>query len=252
MLIIGGLAVVLLIAIPLTVYIANQQQDVRSRADEGTFVTSNLPTSTPLPTATSVPSPTGLPTATPTTATTPSPTVASGVTVTPTISGTITPSPTTGGSCQAPETVSGVTFEYPACTGTQCNFSQASCSWTGVNGATSYNVKISQVESGTITSTTTVTAPAVTTQFAVEQGKTYRCEISAVNSCGASGQAGSAEALCAVDGQVTTPTRAPQPTTPRVIPTLPPTGDVSTTALVGIGGIIAALLGGLLFLFSGM
>jgi hypothetical protein len=114
-------------------------------------------------------------------------------------------------------------------------------------------VKITQVESGTVTSTTTVNPPTVTYAFAVEQGKTYKCEISAVNSCGTSGQAGSAQALCAVDGQVTTPTvAAVQPTRPPVIPTLKPTGDVSTTAIVGIGGALVTIVGGLLFLFSGI
>jgi hypothetical protein len=248
MLIIGGLAAVLLIAIPLTVYIANQQQDVRSRASEGSFVATNA-TPTTLPTSTSVPSPTGVPTATPTTAATPTNTPAAS---TPTVTGTITPTVASGGACQTPETVSGVDFNYPSCVGTQCNFTQASCSWAAVNGATSYSVKITQVESGTITSTNTVNAPTVTFSFPVEQGKTYRCEISAVNSCGTSGQAGSAQALCAVDGAVTTPTQPAQPTKPAVIPTLKPTGDVSTTAIVGIGGLLVTIAGGLLFLFSGI
>lgn len=236
--IIGGLVAVLLLAIPLTVYIANQQQDVRSSAQVSPDLTSQniIPTNTPLP------SPTNLPTSTPTFTPTPSPTL----TTTPAAS----PTPTvTGGACQAPAAVTGVEFTYPSCQGTQCNFTQASCSWAAVNGATSYNITITQVESGTVTSTTSVTAPTVTTTFSVVQGKTYRCDIAAVNSCGASGQVGSAQALCSVDGQVS----SPQPTAPpQVIPTVVPTGDTQTTLLVGVGGVIVAILGGVLFLFSGI
>lgn len=252
MLIIGGLAAILLIAIPLTVYIANQQQDVRSRADQGTLIDSAatvtpLPTSTPIvATSTATPSPTSSPTPTVSTAV-PSPTPTTVGAATPTTaSGTITP--TTAGACTAPEIVSNVEFNYPSCVGTQCNFTQASCSWAAVNGATSYTIKITQVESGTITATNTVTAPAVTFAFPVEQGKTYRCEISAVNSCGTSAQAASAEAFCAVDGQVGTPV----PTRQQVIPTVVPTGDVSTTMLVGVGGLVVTIIGGLLFFFSGI
>lgn len=237
MLIIGGLVMVLLIAIPLTVYIANQQQDVRSSADTGSLIATVSPTATPLATSTTAPtsSPSPIPTSTPT--------VAASPTTTP--SGTVTP---TSSACQTPATVSNVTFNYPSCVGTQCNFTQASCSWAAVNGATSYSVKITQVESGTVTSTTTVNAPTVTTAFTVEQGKTYRCDISAVNSCGTSGQAGSAQALCSVDGQATTPTATPV----QVIPTIAAVGDIQTTTLVGIGGILTTIIGGILFLFSGI
>lgn len=247
MLIIGGLAAILLIAIPLTVYIANQQQDVRSRADQGTLIADTGATATPIPLPTSTPVTAA--TATPTSSPTPSPTVATTIpspTPTGTAGGTITP--TTAGACTAPEVVSNVEFDYPSCAGTQCNFTQASCSWAAVNGAVNYSVKITQVDSGTITSTNTVAAPTVTFSFPVEQGKTYRCDIAAVNSCGTSGEAGSAQALCSVDGQVGTPV----PTRPQVIPTVVPTGDVSTTILVGAGGLFVAIVGGLLFFFSGI
>jgi len=233
-LIIGLLVAVLLIAIPLTVYIANQQQDVRSSAQENTTVAA-LPTNTPTP------SPTNQPTSTPTAA----PTIA------PTIAPTLTPT-ATGSACQTPDAVSGVELNYPNCVGTQCNFTQADCTWAAVNGATSYSIKVTQVESGTVTKTDTVAAPTVTYVFAVEQGKTYRCDIAAINSCGTSGPVGSAQALCSVDGQVGSPTPVQPTTPPQVIPTVVPTGDTDTTMLVGIGGVIVAIIGGALFLFSGI
>jgi hypothetical protein len=143
--------------------------------------------------------------------------------------------------------VSSVDFNYPSCVGTQCDFNQASCTWTAVNGATNYDVKITQVESGSVTATSTVTAPAVTYSFPVENGKTYRCDVTATNTCGSAAQAGSGQGYCAVDGQV----GSPQPTTPtvppQVIPTVKAAGDLGTTVAIGIGGIVAVIAGGLLF-----
>lgn len=240
-LIIGLLVTVLLIAIPLTVYIANQQQDVRSSAQippaSGDIAV--IATSTPVATATNAPTSTPL--------------------ATPTLAATLAPTATiavTGGACQTPSAVSGVELNYPSCEGTQCNFAEASCTWAAVNGAVSYTVKVTQVESGTVTKTTTVAAPTATSAFPVEQGKTYRCDITAVNSCGTSGEAGSAQAICEVDGQVSSPTTAStqslQPTSPQVIPTVVATGDTNTTMMVGIGGVVIAILGGLAFFFSGI
>jgi len=241
-LIIGLLVTVLLIAIPLTVYIANQQQDVRSSAQvpntsDVALTATNTPAATPtnIPTSTTAPTPTFSPA--------PSPTL---------IAAAATVTPVSGGACQTPAVVSSVELNYPSCQGTQCNFSEASCTWAAVNGAVSYSVKVTQIESGAITKTTTVTAPTVTDTFPVEQGKTYRCDIAAINSCGTSGEAGSAQALCSVDGQVAQPTTSTQPTTPQVIPTVVPTGDTNTTILVGIGGLVVAILGGALFFFSGI
>lgn len=239
-LIIGLLVTVLLVAIPLTVYIANQQQDVRSSAQVDSTV-ATLPTNTPSP------SPTNLPTSTPALTSTP--------TLTPTIATTITPTLTptaTGSACQTPDAVSSVELNYPSCQGTQCNFTQADCTWAAVNGATSYSIKVTQVDSGTVTKTDTVAAPTVMYAFAVEQGKTYRCDIAAINSCGTSGPVGSAQALCSVDGQVGSPTPVQPTTPPQVIPTVVPTGDTNTTMLVGIGGVLVAIIGGVLFLFSGI
>lgn len=247
--IIGLLVTVLLIAIPLTVYIANQQQDVRSNAQVQDTLTDNsaiVPTNTPIATATNMP--TSTPTLTPSPTPSPTPTVPANATMTPT--GAIAPT-VAGGACQTPETVSGVELSYPSCQGTQCNFTQASCTWAAVNGAASYTISVTQVDSGTVTTTTSVTAPTVTYAFPVTQGQTYRCDIAAVNSCGTSGQVGSAQAVCAVDGQVS----SPQPTAPpqqQVIPPVAATGDTNTTLLVGIGGLVVAVFGGFLFWFSGI
>jgi hypothetical protein len=249
-LIIAGLVAVLLIAIPLTVYIANQQQEVRSNAQvPQQTADAGLPTDTPIA-ATNMPTSTGTPTPSPTV----SPTTTAIATPTTAAGGAATPTGI-GGTCQAPAAVSGVELSYPSCQGTQCDFTQASCSWAAVNGAVSYSITVTQVETGSVTSTTTVTAPTVTYSFPVTQGQTYRCDITAVNACGASGVAGSAQALCAVDGQVASPqpTQPPQPTVPpQVIPTVVATGDTNMTMLVGIGGVFVAILGGVLFLFSGI
>lgn len=156
---------------------------------------------------------------------------------------------------------------------TQCAFDTASCSWDAVTGAASYNIKITQVESGTVIRNDSVGASTTRIVFPVIQGKTYQCDISAVNSCGATGGTGSHSLTCEVGGifpsvtpiptvpagvtvfPTATPTFPPAATTaPTIItqitptPTLPPTGDLSTTIVMGVGGVILAILGGIAFI----
>jgi len=115
-------------------------------------------------------------------------------------------------TCPTPSQVQNVLVEFPNCVGDACNFTQASCSWGSVAGATQYQVKISQVESGEVVRDDKVEAATTRIEFSIVQNKTYKCDISAINSCGVSGAAGSHSLLCAVDALVETPT--PQPLTP--------------------------------------
>lgn len=110
-------------------------------------------------------------------------------------------------TCPTPPQVQNVLVEYPGCVGDTCNFTQASCSWDQVSGATQYKLTMTQVESGSVVVSETVTATSSSKIFNVVQGKTYKCEVAAVNSCGAVGLAGSHSLLCQVDALVeTTPT----------------------------------------------
>jgi len=186
------------------------------------------------------------------------------------------------GTCQAPAQVTGVLVDYPYCNGDQCSFTQASCEWTPVSGATSYNATITEVEtSRTIAPSPASPINASTTKvtFPVTTGKTYKCDVSAVNSCGA-GPVGTHSLLCQADTS-TFPTSTPIPTViPSPIPTTPiiPTSPVyptaspaatlipspttivfvptvtieapgnSTTTVLGIAGLVVAFIGGALLL----
>lgn len=112
-------------------------------------------------------------------------------------------------SCPIPAQVQNVLVEFPNCVGDICNFTQASCSWSSVAGATKYQVKVSQVESGEVAKNEQVEAAVTKVEFPIVQNKTYKCDVSAINSCGTSGLAGSHSLLCAVDALVSTPTPAP-------------------------------------------
>jgi hypothetical protein len=120
----------------------------------------------------------------------------------------------TAQSCTTPPQVSTVEVNYPSCSGAQCSFVEADCTWDAVSGAANYSVKITEVESGSVIKNVTVGGSLTSYTFPVTQGKTYRCETSAVNSCGTSGPAGVGEAICEVDGLTvsTAPSATPTPT----------------------------------------
>jgi len=198
--------------------------------------------------------------------------------VTITEAGTLTPTPTP--SCQVPPVVTNVKVEYPSCEGTQCSFTQASCSWDAITGSTSYALKISQVESGEVVRNDSVNASTTRVVFSIVQNKTYQCDVSSVNSCG-KGPAGTHSLLCEVQGVVATPTPVrptpvqptgpastpvptlvptaiPTPTTapatptpvPPIVttptPTMAPSGPSDVIIGVGIFGIIISIIGGIL------
>lgn len=164
-------------------------------------------------------------------------------------------------SCPTPAQVQNVQVEFPNCVGDICNFTQASCTWSSVAGATKYQLKISQVESGEAVRDEQVEAAVTRVEFPIAQNKTYKCDVSAINSCGESGAAGSHSLLCAADALVSTPTPIPpQPTsapiptltpiptliptsTPTPAPTIAPPGNVESTLALGIGIVILFTLG---------
>lgn len=120
-------------------------------------------------------------------------------------------------SCPLPAQVQNVQVEFPNCVGDTCNFTQASCSWSSVSGATKYQVSVSQVESGESVKNEQVDGTVVRVEFPVVQNKTYKCDVAAINSCGSTGPAGSHTLLCEADALVSTPTPVPATPTPQKV-----------------------------------
>ncbi len=141
------------------------------------------------------------------------------------------PTPTTA-VCPAPDAVQNVIIDYPNCTGqtvgSTCDYVTASCSWSPVTTASTYTVKVTEVETGTVvknneqqnSSTTKITFP-------VNQGKTYKCDVFATNSCGTNGGVGTFSLLCKADALLTTPTP--------VITTAPTTAPTPTPVTLACG-----------------
>ena len=144
-------------------------------------------------------------------------------------------------TCTTPAQVTGVLVSYPACDANNlCNFTQATCSWGVVSGAVSYQIKVTEVESGTIVYNQSATSTTTTVTFSITQNKTYKCDVSAVNSCGTVGPAGTHSLLCQVDAAVTTtPTTALIVATPTLVvkPTVPPVGSSLLAITTGIAAV---------------
>lgn len=133
-------------------------------------------------------------------------------------------------SCPAPATPATVLLSYPLCESTgggpeTCQFEKAGCQWEAVSGAQSYNVKVTEVETGASVLSTSITAPTVKTSFPVVQGRTYNCQVTAVNSCGSGGM-NEDTLLCEADALLEpspSPTPPPPPPPPpSIAPTPPP------------------------------
>lgn len=157
-------------------------------------------------------------------------------------------------SCQTPAQVQNVLVTYPSCVGDVCNFTQGNCSWGSVSGATANHVVITEVETGTTIMDQQLDVSVTSTVFSVKESNTYKCDVSAVNSCGA-GVAGTSSLLCKVDGAVTTtpplPTSVPPYTnnqlTQSPVVTLPVAGNTNPLLVLGIGGSVLILIGVTLF-----
>lgn len=167
---------------------------------------------------------------------------------------------TPGETCTTPATVQNVLITYPHCDANgNCPLTQANCTWSAVTDATGYQLTITEVDSNTIVKTEAVTGTSVV--FDVTQGKTYKCDVQAVNACSDLGLAGTDELLCEVDALVASPSPTPVVTTPPTPtptlppgitpityvtappPTLPPAGITDNTTLIGAGAA--------LFIFAG-
>src|SRR3989344_5436169 len=140
-----------------------------------------------------------------------------------------------GATCPAPGTPATVTLSYPLCESSgggpeTCQFDKAGCVWEPVSGATKYTVKVTEVETGANIANQTINAPTVKTSFPVVQGRTYKCEVSAINNCGATGGTNEDTLLCEADAFVSptpVPTQAPPPPTPTPLPTPTPAPPVA-------------------------
>lgn len=175
-------------------------------------------------------------------------------------------------TCPAPEPPSEVLVDYPNCEGTQCNFNQANCAWGDSLDATNYNVTVIQVESGQQVLQQTVPSSTTKVTFDVVQRTTYRCTVSAVNTCGATSVSATAEQYCENDALVEAtpvPTTPVAPTAPLATPTvtvitpvptafiptpivnevIPPTGGMIETVGVVVGMLAILAVGAALIIF---
>lgn len=151
-------------------------------------------------------------------------------------------------ACSAPAVAAGVTVDYPGCNGQTCDLTQASCSWNSQADATSFNVTVTEVETGTIIKNNeSVVASTTKVLFPITQGRTYKCDVVAVSSCGSTAAAASDQLLCEADAIIDTPT----PTTPQqqsqptATPTIAPPGSMLQTVSI-LGGILVIVVGGIL------
>lgn len=156
-------------------------------------------------------------------------------------------------TCPVPAQVTNVAVTFPSCVGDVCNFTQGSCTWSTVIDATNYKVIVTDIETGVIVTNQQINSATTSATFPVTQTNTYKCDISAINSCGAIGAVGTASLLCKVDAAVTTtPTPTPIPTlTPTLtpVPVMPVTGSNVPLMLFSIVGIVLIISGITLFRF---
>jgi hypothetical protein len=159
-----------------------------------------------------------------------------------------------------PGPVTNVRVNYPYINGTASDWNQASCTWDSNSNATLYNVKVTEVDTSTEVKSEQLNSSVSQELFAINDGKTYRCEVAAVNTAGVAGTPGSDEQVCEstalVETPTPTPTETPVPTVtetpiptveitvaptatptaiPTAIPTLPPTGSIGSVVTIGIG-----------------
>ena len=116
-------------------------------------------------------------------------------------------------SCPTPAQVTGVKIDFPYCVGSQCNFTQANCSWSTVAGATKYQVAVTEVETNTLVTNQQLAASVTNLVFNINQNKTYSCNVSAINACGTTGASGAYSLFCKVDALVSSP--SPTASTPQ-------------------------------------
>lgn len=108
---------------------------------------------------------------------------------------------------------------------TSCPVQFAICKWDSLGGGYTYKVTIVDATTGTIIAQNSIAATQLS--FPASSGKTYRCDVSAVNSCGegpkSSGTGSACPGVVAQAPVASTPTPTPTPT-----PTLTPTPTPAT------------------------
>lgn len=112
-----------------------------------------------------------------------------------------------------------------------CKPNISTCSWDSSNNATSYHYIITNVDDGTVVLEGDVNAPDTKVEFPSKPGKTYKCEVTAVNAC-AKSLPSQAQSKCPVPSATPTPTKVPTGTpspTPSVAPTKTPIPTPSPT-----------------------
>lgn len=162
-----------------------------------------------------------------------------------------TPNSAYAQACTAPAAPTGVTVEYPNTNGGTADLTQASCSWNAQSDAASFNVTVTEVETGNLIKNNEVQTSGTTkVSFPITQGKTYKCDVVAVASCGTASAAGTDQLLCEADAIIDTPTPTVAPTATPIPPTATPTptlvpGGVLQTVSI-LGGIAIMIVGGIL------
>lgn len=150
-------------------------------------------------------------------------------------------------ACPTPASVPNVSITFPSCVGNVCNFTQGSCSWGSVSGASKFHFVVTEVETNSVVLDQQVDASVLSSPFSVKESNTYRCDVSAISSCGSSGPVASNSLLCKVDAAVTTTPAPTVASTP--IPTSPPqqvfpvTGSSSSLILLGLGAFFLISVG---------
>lgn len=103
-----------------------------------------------------------------------------------------------------------------------CRNNIATCTWDAVDGAVDYRFKIIDLSDNSLFKSGN--EPGTSIEFTAEAGKSYKCEVVAVNACGGVGDAGIGQNACVSSG-------TPTPTTPQQTgtPTPTPTGVLTST-----------------------
>jgi len=101
-----------------------------------------------------------------------------------------------------------------------CFDNVASCKWDSLTGAESYSYKVTKTSDGSIIKEGTVDGTIKEVEFDIDKNVTYKCEVSAVNACGAGTPAAATQACTEVPPTATgvPPTATGVPPSPTNIP----------------------------------
>ena len=164
----------------------------------------------------------------------------------------VTPGKVDAQSCAAPVVATGVAIEYPGCNGASCDLLQAGCEWNSQADAASFNITVTEVDTSTIIKNNESQSSTTTKViFPITQGRTYKCDVVAVSSCGGLAAAASDQLLCPADAilDTPTPTQVVVPTATSMPPTAKPTiaspGGFMQSITI-IGGLVIVIIGGFL------